>query len=288
MRWRRRARAVFYGNCQAGAVSGLLERTPAFARRHEVVPVRGVHEVTVEQVERVRAAFASADVVVTQAVRDGYHELPLGSEQMLALCGPGVRVIRIPKLYSPLFPFLVYYNGPVSAVRGAMHYGDVRAVARASGVDTPPEPDGIRALAAASLERSAAVDAAADVHVSARAFAPGVRERAMFTTNHPRRVTLELLRAGVLEQLGLPVEPLDDDEEPLDGYRAPLEPPVIEALGLDATPGGSWTTPRGPVGVDDLIAADAAMLASRPEVLEVTRRFQAERLAALWPDRFTA
>lgn len=283
---RRRRRVVAFGNCQPRAVAELLERTPAFAARHDVTAFE-VHKITAGQVEDVRAVFARADVVVTQAVGNDYHGLPVGSEQLLSACRRRVGVVRIPKLHvTAVFPFQIYYNGPTDVVRGHLHYGDLRAVALASGVHAPADPAGIRAHAAESDARLAAIEAETDVKIADRAFAPGRRETAMWTVDHPRRSTLDLIADGVLEHLGLPTGTPRDGVEPLGSIRAPLERPVVDALGLAGEAGTTWTTSQGPAEVDAVIAADAAMLAARPDVLETVQRWQADRLATLWPDEF--
>ena len=104
---------------------------------------------------------------------------------------------------------------------------------------------------------------------------------AVHTLNHPgNRVLIELARR-VQSHVGAPADAADPGRVLLGGVRAPLEPAVLEALGLDAAPQQHWLVAGRHVPPGEVVAAQSAWYATRPDVVAEGMRRYAGRLPVL-------
>ena len=254
-----------------------------------------MHQVTADNVALLRSAVASASLIVSHPVRDGYHGFPIGSEEILTHAPDDCRRVTIPALYyDALYPFSVYVRADVLAKPSAplSIYHDLRFLhcaamgwdletARAWLRSFVPPPDGVRQFAAEAFNTLVAYEATLDVRVSELLTGPDVLPRAMFTVDHPTNHGLEAIVAGIHDQLGLSYSPGDQGEELLGERRGPLEPSVIDALELTGTPRLDWWIKGERITQESLLAAHLAWYANHRKLLPVWVEQHAARLRAL-------
>jgi len=288
--------AVIHGNCQADALTSLLPSSPAFAREFEVSRIPAVHEVTSDDLPVLRDTLARADVIITQAVRDDYRGLPVGTDQILELA-PGARVVRIPALYSDAtFPYQVYLRDadglPVDAPTTVYH--DLRALALAAAgssagdvqalAEHRPPADALRHIAAIGDERLAELEAGSDIEITDVILDPHHRASSFWTVNHPTLQTLDVLAERIQAALGLTPTPCAIRDEILGAFRTPIDAPTIEALALDAEPSQTWTCEGIQHSVTSVLAEQLEFLKARPELIETGHEDHGQRLEALGLD----
>ena len=276
------------GNCQADVYRDLL-RTSAEVR---VVDVRPVYEMTAADLPALHDDLARTDVLITQPVRDDYRGLPLGHRQLAARLPGSATVVLVPVLrYAGLHPYQVLVRPPHdrSLVPPLAPYHDLRTiVAAATGdrgvLDAAPTPEQARAAARESVE-ALRVREQAHGTITASDLLDGYPR--WHTINHPDRHTLATVFGRILERLpaGLLTDPPRiGDREPLGATRAPVEPAVARALGLDgrADPeSADWLVDGAPVAARDIVEAHLAWYAATPGVVEEGLRRHADRLDLL-------
>ncbi|GAA2009870.1 hypothetical protein JL107_17135 [Nakamurella flavida] len=228
---------VVWGNCQAESVRVLLAGSGENAVRTVRVPP--VFELVESDLGYLRGLMARADILVSQPVKDGYRDMPLGTGQVAALMPAGGRVLRWPVLRcSSLHPFQAIVRDPWDPSRDppVVPYHDLRTIASVqTGRDLldAPVPAAVCAeVARASVAELARREAAGcDVAVSDLLAQPQLGD--MHTLNHPgNRILITLVRR-IQAALGLPVDAADPGRELLGGTRAPVAAAAAEALGLD-------------------------------------------------------
>jgi hypothetical protein len=234
--------ALVWGNCQAESLRVLLSTTDGLP----FTPVRipPVHEITADDLPRLRAALGSTSLLATQPVRDGYRGLPLGTAELAAALPAGARVVRWPVIRHPaLHPWsaIVRHPDDPAAVPPPVPYHDMRALAAAAGRDPGPAPSpaalrevGDRGVA--ELARREARDT--DVGVADVISTFGTA--AAHTLNHPGNGPLRVLADRVLAATGVAARVHDPGRELLGGIRAPLRPDVLGALGLPGPARPHW------------------------------------------------
>ncbi|MGN0100820.1 MAG: WcbI family polysaccharide biosynthesis putative acetyltransferase [Dietzia sp.] len=283
-----RPTVMVIGNCQADVYRDLL-RTSGEVR---VVDVRPVYEMTAADLPALHHDLARTDVLITQPVRDDYRDLPLGHRQLAARLPGSATVVLVPVLrYAGLHPYQVLVRPPHdrSLVPPLAPYHDLRTiVAAATGdrgmLDAAPTPEQARAAARESVE-ALRVREQAHGTITASDLLDGYPR--WHTINHPDRDTLATVFGRILERLpaGLLTDPPRiGDREPLGATRAPVEPAVARALGLDgrADPeSADWLVDGAPVAARDIVEAHLAWYVASPGVVEEGLRRHADRLDLL-------
>ncbi|MEQ3553414.1 WcbI family polysaccharide biosynthesis putative acetyltransferase [Pseudonocardia nematodicida] len=263
--------ALVWGNCQAESVRVLLSGVPDLP----VTPVRlpPVHELTADDLPRLRPLLARTRLLVSQPVRDGYRDLPLGTAEVAAALPGGAAVVRFPVIRHPaLHPWSVIVRHPSdpAAVPPGVPYHDLRALAAAAGrpPGPPPSPGALREVGdrgIAELARREARDTDAGVSDAIASFGAA----AAHTLNHPGNGVLRLLTGRVLDVAGMSGPVPDPGRELLGGIRAPLRRDVLDALGLDApgpdcVPREDWCDGDRVIGEDEVRARQLAWYATHP------------------------
>lgn len=261
---------VVVGNCQAESLRILLEDDDVRAVR-----IPPIHELTADDVPRLARLLARTDLFVSQPVGADHRGLPLGTEQLAALLPPTARVALVPPVrYHGLHPWHVVVHPPglTDPDPPLAAYHDLRTVAVALGAGTRRRDDlpvasaaALRTVAEASVvelrrrERLHGTVPAADLFTVPH---PGL----MRTVNHPGNAVLVPLAARLRTALGLPARPARVDRPLLDAVHAPLETPVVQALGLAAEPRPHWVLHGRSVPEREVAQAHLRFYAARPEL----------------------
>jgi len=275
--------ALVHGNCQAGSLRVLLDGSPTFPYRAVRMPP--VHELTADDLPALYALLPRTALLVSQPVRDGYRDLPLGTAELAAGLPRGAQVLRWPVIrYAGLHPYTVIVRHPsdMSAVPPGVPYHDLRTLALAAGVGraVPPGPAALRDAAAMSIDELGRRErTTTDVGVSDVLAGLGVE--AAHTLNHPGNPVLVTLARRVQGAAGVPVDAADPGRVLLGGVRAPLEAPVLDALGLAASPRPHWLVDGHPVDDADVRTAQLAWYATHAAWVEAGLRRHAGRMALL-------
>lgn len=264
---------LVWGNCQAEALRVVLATAPDLGYRTVRVPP--VHELVESDVPHVQRLAARTAVLLSQPIRPGYRELPLGTDDVAGLMSDDAVVLRWPVVrWSGLEPFSAIVRDPddPSADPPVVPYHDLRTLAQAArsgagewDVEVPAETfrdaaqDGL-----AELRRRE--QTGTDIAVSDLLLAHGAG--AMHTLNHPGNPVLLRLAERVLDELGDPSRPTDPGRTLLGTTKSPREARVLAALDLPVDEaregwqheGRSWTA-------DDVRAAQLAWYAERPAVV---------------------
>jgi Polysaccharide biosynthesis enzyme WcbI len=275
--------ALVHGNCQAESLRVLLAASPTFP--FHTVRIPPVHELTADDLPALHALLPRTALLAGQPVRDGYRDLPLGTAQLAAALPRGTRVVRWPVIrYAGLHPYTVIVRHPsdMSAVPPVVPYHDLRTLAVAAGVRQPatPGPDELRAAAAMSIEELARRERlSTDVGVSDVLARFGVE--AAHTLNHPGNPVLITLARRVQEAVGAPADAADPGRVLLGGVRAPLDAPVVAALGLPVEPRSHWLVDGKPVDDEQVREAQLDWYGSHPEWVDAGLRRHADRMELL-------
>ncbi|HSU36627.1 MAG TPA: WcbI family polysaccharide biosynthesis putative acetyltransferase [Propionibacteriaceae bacterium] len=231
-----RALLVVWGNCQAEALRILLSSVDDLPFRTVRVPA--VHELTATDVPHVRRLAQATSILLTQPIRTGYNDMPLGTDDVVGMLPAGGRVIRWPVVrYGGLEPFSAIVRDPVDpgADPPVVPYHDLRTLTLAAGarpdwdVDLPATT--VREVSELNLaELRRREEAGTDVAASDLIERSGAD--AMHTIDHPGNPVLSALAERMLDALDAPGQ-VPERERPLLGTTlAPREPRVLAALGL--------------------------------------------------------
>lgn len=251
---------VVLGNCQAESL-----RTVMDAPDRRFVRVPAVHEMTPEDAERLHEVVGAAHTVVSQPVRDDYHDLPVGTRQVAASTRGRVLTVT-PVRFGGLHPFQAAVRVPgVEENPPIVAYHDVRTLAAAAGlpVASALQPDAVRAIGRVSVEELRRREAATDVPVS-DLFDSVTADHAR-TVNHPGNAIWLPLGARVLETLGAPGGVTDPGRPLLNALRAPIAPEVVDAWSLTDEPRDHWILEGVEVDDAEVRAAHTEWYASHPE-----------------------
>ena len=278
---------VVHGNCQAESLRLLLQAAPDAPCTSVRIPP--VHELTGPVVPFLQRLLARADVVLTQPVTDGYHDLPLGAGDVAAAAA-GARVVVWPVIrYAGLLPWQVVFTHPVAGDPPVVPYHDIRTMLRAVGERAPtPGAPALRAVARWSIAELRAREERAGAVCVSRLLV-GAGRRATNTINHPGNPVLVGLAQRVQERLGWPTTAVDPGYELLDSIHAPQEERVLEALGLEAGPpvtpspavDGSreptWLVAGSPVPDSEVVDKQLEWYRQNPDVLRAVMARSAEQ-----------
>ena len=221
-------------------------------------------------------------MVLTQPVSDGYHDLPLGASEVHA-AAPAARLVRWPVIrYAGLLPWQVVFSHEDVGDPPVVPYHDVRTIALALGEDVPrTDPAGIRAVAHWSIaELHDRETRAGAVPVSRLVLDAGAD--ASNTINHPGNPVLVPLARAIERRLGWPVTAADPGYGLPDSVRAPRDPRVLNALGLDVddgldVSGENWVVDGKPVPNSEVVEIHLAWYHQHPEVLAAVAARSAEQ-----------
>ena len=280
--------ALVHGNCQAESLRILLAGSPTFPYRTVRVPP--AHELTVEDLPALDRVLARTALLLSQPVRDDYRDLPIGTGQLGGRPGPASRlVLRWPVVrFTGLHPWsaIVRHPSDRSVVPPVVPYHDLRTLAiAAGGTDRGyPSPDRLRAVG---------VDSAAELARRERRFTDvgvsdllvGLGVAAAHTLNHPGNPVLVELARRVQQAVGAPSDATDPGCPLLGGIRAPLEEPLLTALGLDVAPRPHWLLDGRPVADQRVRHAQLAWYRDHPAWVDsgLHRHADRMRLLGLWP-----
>jgi hypothetical protein len=235
---------LVWGNCQAEAVRVLLAASPSLQMRAVRIPP--VFELTASDIDPLRRLAARASVLLAQPVKDGYRDLPLGSDEVASLMPTGGTVVRWPVVRcSVLQPFQAIIRDPRDPTRDPplVPYHDLRTLASArTGKDLLTADISVDAcveIVAASLaELRRRESLQCDVAISDVLERPAIGD--MFTINHPgNRILIELARRLQVALGGVP-DVADPGRDLLGEVRAPVSAVALSALGLAGTPSTTW------------------------------------------------
>ncbi len=270
---------LVWGNCQAEALRIVLDSSPGNPFRTVRVPP--VHELTASDIPHVERLLGQVGTLITQPVRAGYRELPIGTADVAEMMPPtSTRIVWPVIRYSGLYPWQIIVRHPSapSAVPPGVPYHDLRTILavrdarlRFEEWDLDIEPAEILRIAERSvdeLKRREQRDC--DIGISDVLCPLGAA--AANTINHPGNAVLIELGNRILTALDVsaldPSGPSAIDRELLGGVRAPLERRVIDALGLDAEVRTSWTIEGTVVNEHTIHAQQMAWYANHPEFID--------------------
>jgi hypothetical protein len=258
--------AVVVGNCQAESVRLFLDGGDVAAVR-----IPPIHELTRDDLPHLEALLRQCDVVIAQPVRDGYHDLPIGTRQIFAHA-PRARTALFPVIrFAGLYPWHAIVRPPrdPGANPPIVPYHDLRVLAEAAGLKASPvdTADAIRGIGASSLtELRSREERHAAIPVSDLFEQPTFDQ--MRTINHPGNAIFETLAARVRWALELdPWQP--QIERPiLNSIHAPRVPAVIDAWGLDAEPTNHWIVDGVEIPAEAVAVAHRQWYEENPDVVE--------------------
>jgi hypothetical protein len=298
-RARARGIAVFHGNCQAEALRKVLEHSPSFCARYEVVETPHVHVLAAKARNPDDPALAEfvetvsrASLVLSQLVRSDYHGAPVGTDQVRELLSDRAQLLTFPQLhYEGLFPYHVYVSidgEHFGADAPLVIYHDLRFIqCAAKGYDAAtagrwleryePPLDTIREHAAYQRKILIAIQDRVDVQLTDSL----LDDRAFLTIDHPSNATMFEVSAGVHAALGLPQQPFRLLPEVLGNIRMPIEQPALRALGIEAQARPSWFVRGAEHSLAAVLELHLGFYRERPEVLEAGLSEHAERMQAL-------
>ena len=274
---------IVHGNCQAESLRVLLDGGELAAVR-----IPPVHELGAPDLPHLARLLARARVLISQPVRSGYRGLPLGTDQLIAQCPTGVRVIRVPVIrFAGLYPTHAIVRPPSepSAVPPLVPYHDLLTLAQAGGLLArgagPPELEvaTVRAIATASIAQLCAREQAHATVVVSDLFRRPAFEQ-MRTINHPGNPVSETLSRRICRTLGI-ADPPPSTRPLLAGVHAPRHPAVIAAFGLPDDPRPAWTVEGHVIEPAAVREAHLAWYAQHPDVVDAGLRRHRETLRRL-------
>lgn len=273
---------VVWGNCQAEALRVLLAASPAGSVRSVRIPP--VFELTAADLPHVERLLARCDVLVAQPVRDGYGGLGLGSAEVARHLPGDARVIAVPScFFAGLHPWQVLVRTPESGDPPGVPYHDLRTVLEVATGTRPPvvmDPDGIRTIAAASVDELRRREEAAGTLRVSDLLTPAGAD-ACHVVNHPGNTVLVGLARRIQRAIGVPADAADPGRVLLAELYAPLDAQVVEALGLDASPREAWLR-RGEVVPDaEVREAQVPWLREHPGIVDLALARHARTLDLL-------
>ncbi|MFP7832879.1 WcbI family polysaccharide biosynthesis putative acetyltransferase [Marisediminicola sp. LYQ134] len=267
--------AIVMGNCQAESLRITLEGDDL-----ATVRIPAVHELTSDDLPHLERLLPRVSLLVTQPIRDGYHDLPLGGAEMIARLPRGARHAIVPTIrHTALYPahVIVRDHSRPLADPPIVVYHDLRELARAAGTPVRVDTEAIRAIAARSsdeLRRRESLHGA--IPVSDLVDPP--RFDTMRTINHPGNPVFSALAVRVRESVGLAPVAADPGRPLLDSVHAPRDLEVIETWGLDDAPTDHWVVDGEVIPRDTVLSAHREWYREHPETVSFAVRRHAETL----------
>lgn len=260
--------AVVMGNCQAESLRVMLDG----AGLH-TVRVPPVHELTAADLPFLDRLLERTTLLVSQPVRDDYHELPLGLRQLSSRLAAQANTVVFPVIrFAGLYPTHAIVRPPsdLSLVPPIVAYHDLRTLAEASKRVTMPTvvtPNAVRAIAADSIAELTRREEAFDtVRASDLFVRPGFAQ--MRTLNHPGNAVFAAVAERVRHRAGLVEHSVDPGRALLDSVHAPRLAAVIEAFDLDDEPASDWVVGGAVVADADVREAHLEWYSQHPDAVE--------------------
>ncbi len=270
---------LVHGNCQAESLRLLLQRAPESPCASIRIPP--LHEIAVDEIPCLQGLLARCAVLLTQPVANGYHDLPLGTDDVRRTAARARTVVFPIIRFVGLHPYQVVTNSSDHRPP-AVPYHDLRTVLRAAGLPSPPpldaaHLDAVTTWSIRALQRREEAAGAVPVHDLLRA----ARTRAANTINHPGNPVLVGMARRVQRTLGWPETAVDPGYEMLGSVHAPLEPEVRDAVDPTVDVRPDWVVDGRPVTDASIAAAQLAWCHQRPDVVRVVLSRAAEQLRCL-------
>ncbi|MET0589901.1 MAG: WcbI family polysaccharide biosynthesis putative acetyltransferase [Naasia sp.] len=268
------------GNCQAESLRIMLD-----AGDLRTVRLPAVHELTAADMPFLARWIERADILISQPVRDDYHALPVGTDQLASRLRSGGRVVRVPVIrFAGLYPAHAIIRPPRDAgmTPPLVEYHDLRLLVEAAGREPLPALDAerVRAIAELSLGELTRRERAHDALVLSDVFRSPSFEL-MRTLNHPGNPVWSVAASRVRQRLGLAEAPVDPGRPLLDSIHAPRERAVIEAWGLDDEPVEDWRVGGAVVTADQVRDAHLRWYHDNPDVVVAGLARHADTLRVL-------
>lgn len=268
---------LIHGNCQAESMRVLFE-----LRYPEIAAVRMVpaHELVASDWPHFDRLMRRARYLVTQPVKDGYRDLPVGTREIVQAY-PHLQVVCVPVMrWMGLHPMQVNVRSAAGEAP-IVPYHDLRTIVQASG---RPRPRLTSALAAAvrdgsTRELQRRIEAHGTVDVLREVTAHG--RRTMHVINHPTNDVLDAAVTAAARELGLPERaPVDPGRVLLRSVIAPVEPEAAELAGIAASD-DVWQVGGNPVEAAEIVQAHLRWYRENPQALELAQRRHADALTQL-------
>jgi hypothetical protein len=263
---------LVWGNCQAESVRVLLSGSSTLEA--ETVRIPPVFELTASDVEPLRRLASSASILLSQPVKDDYHDLPLGTRQVAAMMRPGTTVVRWPVVrWAGLHPFQAIVRDPRDPARDPpmVPYHDLRTLASARDdvnlFDFEASEQSCRAVAdASSAELRQREIRDCDLGISDVFDQPELGD--MFTINHPgNRVLVELARR-LQCAMGGPADAADPGRDLLAEVSAPVDGRAAALFGLPPADERRWRIGRREVPALEIHQAQLQWYRDNPWVVD--------------------
>lgn len=271
---------LVHGNCQAESLRVLLAAaTDGEGHRPlRTVRVPPVHELTVADVAPLHTLLQKCAAVVSQPVRSGYHDLPVGTADVLARA-PRARSVVVPIVRDTLLrPTQALVRVPGAGEPPVVPYHDLRTLALAADALGERSTTAVASGAPLSAEAARAVGRRSRDELRARQQRHGTLPaddlldaagtEASHTVNHPGNPVLLGLAQRVLDALGVDARVTDPGRVLLRSVLAPLDPVVLAAHRLDTDAARAHWVVDGQ-RVEDRVVREAqlAWYAERPQVV---------------------
>jgi hypothetical protein len=259
--------AVVVGNCQAESLRIMLHG----AGLH-TVRTPPVHELVASDIPHLHRLLDRAMLLVSQPVRDDYHDLPLGLGQLSARLTASGSTVVVPVIrFAGLYPAHAIIRPPsdLSLTPPIVAYHDLRTLAEAAGFTLSSAP-----LTAAAV-RSIADDSLAELVRREEAYdtvrVSGQFTRASFelmrTLNHPGNVVFAAVARQVRHRVKLPEHEVDPGRSLLNSVHAPREAAVIDFWNIDSNPSTDWVVDGTVVAGETVREAHLAWYAEHPDAV---------------------
>lgn len=271
---------LVHGNCQAESTRVLLEGTGQV----RTVRVPPVHELEAGDLPRLQRILDEVDVLVSQPVRDGYRDLPLGTAELLARAPRRPRLVVVPVLrWAALHPFQVIVRSPGAGEPPVVPYHDLRTLTLAAGRPELPEVPSARAVRAVRDLSARELRARGERHgaLPVDDLFDAAGDGATQTVNHPGNPVLRGVAERVLAALGLPGDVPDPGRTLLDSIHTPVLPEALDALGIPGAGRPDWRVHGVTTSDADVRAAHLRWYAEHPGVAEAGLDRHAEAAAEL-------
>lgn len=276
------------GNCQAEALRLVLDAVPQ--RPYRTARIPPVHELELSDLRHLDELLGETAVLVCQPVRSDYRGLPVGTAQLAERLPPGAKVVRWPVIrYAGLYPFQAIVRHPAdrSVTPPPVPYHDLRTIVAAHDGraaedvwDVEVTADQIRAVAEDSREQLAQRERAnTDVGVSDVMMRHGAD--AAHTINHPGNGVLTELAQRILRHQNVTLDVRPPTRTLLGSIRAPLDPRVLTALGIDAPARANWEAGQDTWTPDQVHAIQLRWYRDNPDYIELAFQRHARTLDLL-------
>lgn len=294
----RRGLALVHGNCQAIPIAKLLDSSPNFRARYRIVLVPPVHLVKPWQVKFLQRLVSGTSLFITQEIRNGYRDLPIGSRELAEKLPIDATVVKIPVLYyEGNYPFQVYIRSEHGA-HGApiTEYADLRAIAAAAlGFNKinasdwfklyMPPADAIREIAANSLSLLKKREETLTIKNISEYISVNSNRILFHTVNHPKNELLIHQAQSILNFLGTPSTlSYRSVKEFLGELKTPKDAMIISTLGLEGESSEKWEFRGEYYDELNILEQQLEWLRTDASALSAALRQHSDRLVMFFPE----